>query len=148
MKNIALASARSSAVAGRLQLEHLRVSSANVEKLFVAPLLGNNPIFEDQDSICHFDSREAMRNQERRFTRCQFAKPFEDFMLGASIQRSRGLVQNEELRITQIGARESDFLPFSPGKIDSPFEPATQTLLIAVRKLANHIIRQTLAGSR
>src|SRR4029077_16857852 len=88
-----------------------------------------------------------MRNQERHLTLCQFGKSLEDFVLGAGIQRGRGLVQNEQLCITQIGARESNFLPLSSGKIDSTLEPASQTLFIAFRKLANHIIRQTLASS-
>ncbi len=54
---------RPSAVAGRLELEHLRVASANLQKLFVVSLFGNTSIFKDEDSICHFDSREAMGNQ-------------------------------------------------------------------------------------
>src|SRR5450631_774926 len=67
-------------------------------------------------------------------------------MLGARIERRCGLVQNEQLRIAQVGARQSDLLPFPAGQVHSPFEPATQALIITIRETADYLVRQTLVS--
>ena len=112
----------------------------------MASLFGNASVFEDQNSIRHLDSREAMGNQERHLAFGKFGESLEDFMLGARIQRGRRLVQNQQLRIAQIGARQRDFLPFATGQIDSAFEPATQTLFIALGKLRITSSARLLSG--
>ena len=56
---------------------------------------------------------EAVRDQQGHLAFGQFGETFEHFVLGARIKRRRRLVQNQQLRIAQIGASERDLLPFA-----------------------------------
>lgn len=55
-----------STVSSRLKLEELRIPPALLEQLGVGSTLQNTAVFEDEDAIRHPDSREAMRNEDRR----------------------------------------------------------------------------------
>src|SRR4029077_6142695 len=46
--------------------------------------------------------------------------------------------------IAQIGARESDFLPFSAGEIESALEPAAQDLRVAFGQRSDELMRTAL----
>ena len=91
--------------------------------------------------------RSAMRTVENR---CEIrsdilpcvssAKRLEHFVFGTRVERRRRLVQNQQLRIAQIGARQRDLLPFAARQVDSAFEPAAQQLIVALGQLADHLL--------
>ena len=49
--------------------------------------------------------------------------------LGDGIQRGGRLVQDQHLRIAQIGPRQREFLPLAAGKIDAALETTAQHLI-------------------
>ena len=63
-----------------------------------------------------------MGDEERHFAGGEVGKALEDFVFGAGVQRGGGLIQDEELRVAQIGAGQGDLLPLAAGKIDAAFE--------------------------
>ena len=69
-------------------------------------------------------------------------------MFRARIQRRGGFVQDQELRVTQIGPRESDLLPFSAGKIEPTLETASENLRVALGQGADELVRAALFRRR
>ena len=88
-----------------------------------------------------------MRNKECHFPRRQLGKTAKDFELAARIERRRRLIKNQQLCVTQVGASQRNFLPFSSGKIYPLFEAPAQHLIIDPRQPANHAVRHALVGS-
>ena len=55
---------RASAIARRLQLEHLRVAPAESHQLLVAAFLGNLPACQHHDAVGHAHRRKPMRDEQ------------------------------------------------------------------------------------
>src|SRR5580704_5210792 len=89
-----------------------------------------------------------MRNQQCHLSLGEFGKSLKDFVLRPGIQRRGRLVENENLRVPQISARQRDLLPLAARKIGAALEPATQQLVVAVWQLANYAFRQALLRRR
>ena len=64
----------------------------------------------------------------------------------AGIERGGGLVENEQLRVAKIGARQGELLPFAAGEIDAALEAAAQHLVVAALQLCDHAGGQALLG--
>ena len=77
--------------------------------------LRNRAIFQYNDTFRHANGGEAMRDEEGHFRLRQFVEALKDFVFGASIESGGGLVENEDLGITQIGAAKSELLLFATG---------------------------------
>ena len=73
------------------------------------------------------------------------AKRRKTLEFAARVERSRWLIQDEKLRVAQIGARQRQFLPLAAGKIDSRLEAAAQHLVVTPGKPLHHFIGQALA---
>ena len=81
--------------------------------------------------------RSAMRTVEKRceinsaiLPLGQFSEAAENLKFAAGIERGSGFVENQQLRVAQVGASQGNFLPFSAGKIHAPVEAAPQHLFI------------------
>ena len=107
-------------------------------------LFRDSSVFENDDPVRHAHSGEPVRNQQSHLAFGQFGEPLENFVFGARVQRSRGFVQNQQLRIAKISASQRYFLPFAAGKIEPAFEAAAQQLVVAFRQSPDNRIGQTL----
>src|ERR1700676_3917100 len=122
----AAASSRWLAVTGRLQLEHFGVAAARLDELIVMTLLRNPAILENQDAIGHTHGRQAVRDQQRHLAFGEFGEALEYFVLGARVERGGRLVQDEQLRVAEIGASQRQALPFATGQIHAALEVRAQ----------------------
>src|ERR1700735_1281591 len=87
-----------------------------------------------------------MRNQQRHFSLGQLGESFKHFMLRARIQRCSRFVEDQKLRVTQIGAGQSNLLPLASRKIYTTFKAAPEHLIESIGKSANRMFRQALVG--
>jgi len=76
---------------------------------------------QDQDAIGVDDRRQPVRDDQRRATAGNLVELCLDQAFGARIQRRRGLVENEQRRVFQQGARDRDTLLFAAGKLEPAF---------------------------
>ena len=109
---------RASPVARSLQFEHLRVAARERHQLVVTSLLRDAAVLQDHDAIGHAHGREAVRNQQRHLPAGQLGEALEHFVLGPGVERSRRLIENQQLRVAQIGAGQGDLLPLSAGEVE------------------------------
>src|SRR5215469_1392096 len=89
-----------------------------------------------------------MRNQQRHLAQGQLREALEDFVLRAGIERSGRFIENKDLRIPQIGARQRYSLPLTAGKVHTSVEAAAQKLIEAVRQTADYLVGEALTGRR
>src|SRR5579864_7966303 len=66
----------------------------------------------------------------------------------SGVERGCGLVENQKLRVSQVGTSKDNLLPFSTRKIQAAIETTAQHLFVTSRKSGNYIIRHALAGCR
>src|ERR1700729_1128476 len=109
-------------------------------------VFGNAAVFENDNSVRHAHSREAMGNKQCHFSRSQLGKSLEDLEFAASVERGGRFIENQYLRVAQIGARQRYFLPFAARKIDSALKPAPQHLVVPASKPPDHFVRHALSG--
>src|SRR5580658_616604 len=76
-----------SAIAGRLQFEHLCVPAAGPDECIVRTLFDNRSTLKDDNSVRHSNCRETVRNQKGHLALGEFAESLEHFVLGFRIQR-------------------------------------------------------------
>ena len=101
---------------------------------------------KDNDPVRHLHRRKAMGDQQRHFSLGQFRKSLKDFLFTARIERCRGLIQDQQLCIPQIGTRQRHALPLSSRKVDTALKTASQLLLHSARKACDHFIRKAHLG--
>src|ERR1700733_5649500 len=87
-----------------------------------------------------------MRNQKRHLAAGQLSEAFKDLKLTARIERSGGLIKNEQLRIAQVGARQRDLLPFAAREIDAALETPAQHLVVTAGKFPDDLACQAFLG--
>ena len=92
---------------------------------------------EYDDAVGHADRGEAVGDQESHLALGEFGKALEHLELAAGIERGGGLVQDEKLRVAEIGAGEGHLLPLAAGELDSTFEAAAEHLVVAAGELAH-----------
>src|ERR1700693_2900420 len=102
------------------------------EELFVCPLLLDLAVAKHDDPVRHAHGRESVRDQHGHPSRHQLRESQEYLELGSRIERGSGLVEDETLSVTDVGAGERDLLPFATGQIDALFEPPPKHLLITL----------------
>src|SRR5256714_7321909 len=86
-----------------------------------------------------------MRDQYRHAPLRQLRKPQEHLVFGASIEGGGRLIENKDLRVTHIRARQRHLLPFAAGKLHAVVEAASQHLVEALRYPLRDRIRETAA---
>src|ERR1700682_4479845 len=116
-----------------LQFKHLGVTPTDEQKLLMTSLFGNSSVLDDENSIRHLYRGEPVRNQQRHLSACQFGKSLEYLVFGFSIQRRRRLVENQELRVAQIGARQGHLLPLAAGKVHAALASPPEATLVTLR---------------
>src|SRR5579883_271936 len=80
-----------------------------------------------------------MGDQNRHAALGQLREPAEDLVFRQGVQRGRGFVQDQNLRVAQIRARQSELLPLTTRKVHAAFKPAPEHLVQAVRKPVNDL---------
>ena len=64
----------------------------------------------------------------------KLAKALEHLELGARVERRRRLVQDQQLGVAHVGARDRDLLPLAAGEVDAAAEALAEDLVVAVRQ--------------
>ena len=105
-----------------------------------------SPSFEHDDAVRHAHRREAVRDDDRHAARHQRVEAHEDVVLGARVERRRRLVENEQLRVAHVGARERDLLPLAAGQIDAVVESAPEHLPVRAGQTRKQRRRERLLG--
>src|ERR1700722_20417270 len=134
-----------SSIAGCLHLEHARVVAAERHELAMTALFGDAAAFEDDDPLGHSNRGKSMRYQQRHLSAREVREPLKYFKLGPRVEGRCGLVENQKLRIPQVSTGQCQLLPFSPRQIDSPFEVASQQLVVTSRQTLDDLVRRTPA---
>ena len=87
--------------------------------------------------------RSAMRTLEKR---CEIStavlpslsslKRWNTSNSDARVERRGGLVEDQQLRVAHVGARDGDLLPLAAGQVDAGAEALADHLVVALRQLA------------
>ena len=85
-----------------------------------------------------------MGDQQSHFAGGEFGEALKDFKFTAGIERRGGLVEDQQLGIAQIGAREGHLLPFAAREIDAAFETPAEHLIVSAGELCNHALGKAL----
>src|SRR5215469_966555 len=109
-------------------------------------LFGDAAVFQDHDAVGHSYRREAVRNQQREFVLGQLCKLLKYLLFGLRVERGGGFIENENLRVAQVGARQSDLLPLATGEVDAAIKTPSEHLFIAGFEFSHHIVGFALAG--
>src|ERR1700730_4644148 len=104
-------------IASSLKLEQFRVAAAQGKELLVGTLLLDGAIGQDQDAVGHADGGKPVGNQHCHAVARQLGKALEDLILRAGVQGGGRLVQNQELGIAHISARQGKLLPLPARKV-------------------------------
>src|SRR5688500_2499678 len=64
----------------------------------------------------------------------QLGEAQKDIVFGARVERGGGLVEDEDLGIAHVGARERDLLPLSATEIDALIEASSEHLAVSTGK--------------
>ena len=103
-------------------------------------------VFQHDDAIGHADAGEAVRDQHDGLAAAELLEALEHFVLGARIERGGRLVEDQQLRVAHVGARDGDLLPFAAGKIDAGAKALAEQLVVLLGQLADDFIGQAALG--
>src|SRR3989449_1011682 len=120
-----------SAVPGRLQGEQLGVQPAPRHELLVCPLVHQLAPLQYQDAVGHPHRGEAVRDEHGHAALCELGEPQEHLILRPRVQRRRGLVQDQDLRIAHVSPPQRHLLPLAARQVDAAVEPPAQHLVVA-----------------
>src|SRR5512143_3379453 len=129
-------------VASSLQFEQIRVSPSSLQQLGVRACGFDRAIHQHDDAIGHADGGKAVRYQYRRLALAQFLEALEHLELRARVERRRGLVQNQELRIAHVGTRDRNLLPLASGEVDAGSKALAKDLVVSLGKLPYDLVCQ------
>ena len=92
--------------------------------------------------------RSAMRTVENRweinsaiFPVGQLGEALKNFVFAARIQRCGGFIENQQLRIAEIGSSQRHLLPFSAGEVDPAIKSPPQHLFVMQRQVCQLLRR-------
>ena len=80
-------------------------------QLVVGSLLQYPAFVEDYDAVGHPGRGHAVRDENGRLALAQGTELAKDFQFGPGIQRRSRLVEDQKLRVAEIGARQRQLLP-------------------------------------
>ena len=75
------------------------------------------------------------------------AKRSKHFEFASCVERGGRFVKDEQLRVTQIGPRQSHLLPLPTGKIDAAFEAPAEHLVVAVVESCDHSLAMLFSAA-
>ncbi len=105
----------------RLRPPQPGVASVAGQQIFVRPLLDHASVIEHQDEIGVADRGETVGDDQVRAACEQRRQRFLHLPLGDGIECARRLVENEDARILQDGARDRQPLPLAAGEAITAF---------------------------
>ena len=94
-----------------LQREERGIQTALRYQLIVRPFFDHAALLDDEDAVGHAHRGEAMRNNDRHLLHDKVRKPEKYVVFGAGIERRRGLVENEDLGVADVGTGQRNLLP-------------------------------------
>ena len=93
-----------------LLVVQLAVPAFQLQQLFVGPPLDDLAVLEHENLIGALDGREPVRDHERRASAPERLQPVLDEPLAFAIEARGRLVEDQDLRIGEDGARDGDAL--------------------------------------
>ena len=76
----------------------------------------------------------------------QLLEALEHLELGPRVEGRGGLVQDQELRVAHVGARDGDLLPLAAGEVDAGLEALADHLVVAGGQLRDDLVGQARVG--
>src|SRR2546429_1804393 len=131
-----------SAVPRRLEREQLGVQAASRHELLVRPLVHQLAPLQHENAVGHPHGGEAVRDQDGHAAVCQLREPQEHLVLRPRVERRRGLVEDQNLRIAHVSPPQRYLLPLAPRQVDAAVEPPAQHLVVTAREPGGHRVGQ------
>jgi hypothetical protein len=72
-----------------------------------------------------------VRDEDRRPAGAELLEALEHLELGPRVEGGRGLVQDQQLRVAHVGARDRDLLPLAAGEVHALAEALADDLVVA-----------------
>ena len=128
------------AVAGGLEPEELGIEPATRYQLLVGAVLHPFAVPEHENAVGHAHRREAVRDQHRHLAGGQLREPEKNLVLRTSVERRGGLIENQQLRVAQVGASQRHLLPFAARQVHAALEASAEHLVVAPRQARGHAV--------
>src|SRR5271166_3522117 len=93
----------------------LEVASAQSIEFFMSPAFDNLSLLDHQNLIGAPNGRQAVGDHKGSAALHQVGEALLDHLLGLGIEAGGGLIQNQDARFGENGARNRDALPLSTG---------------------------------
>src|SRR5579871_2320681 len=113
-----------SSVVRSLQVEQPRVAAAYGDQLIVSALLADLASLEHDDSSGLAHGRKTRRDQEHRAATREIREPGKHLGFRHGVQRGGWFIENQYLRVAQIGPSQCDLLPLAARQIETAFKAA------------------------
>src|SRR5690606_29940741 len=98
---------------------------------FVAAVLDDAAVLEHEDAVGHANGAEAVADEDGHAAGGQLAESLEHLVLCAGVESCGWFIEDEDLRVAHVGARERDLLPFAAGKVGAAIESAAEHVVEA-----------------
>lgn len=103
----------------RLEFDEVAIETAESEELGMGSAFDNLAMVEDKDAVGMLDGGQTMGNHDRGAALHQASECLLDLEFGFGIKGRSGLVEDEDGRVFQDRASNTDTLPLSSGEIHS-----------------------------
>ena len=113
-----------------MESEEAVVGAMLFHQLFVGALLGNDPVFQDEDLVGDFDGVETVGDEDNGFVGGDGEDFIKDFFFGFGIDITRRFVEDHNGRVPVESTGESDALPLSLAWLDAVFEFFVERIVV------------------
>src|SRR5215472_10816970 len=127
-----------------LEFKHLGVFAFASHQLRMVALFNNTAILKNNNTVGHAHGREAVGNQEGEFVLGELRELLKDLPLGLGIEGSGRFVEDKNLRVAQVSARQSHLLPFTAGEVHTPVKAPPEHLVVAGLEFLHHLVGAAL----
>src|SRR5581483_1597760 len=74
----------------------------------------------------------------------EFSETLKYLVLAAGVERSRRLIENQQLCLTKVSPGQGNFLPLSSREIHPAIKSPAEHLIVMMRQFPDHLVRQAL----
>src|SRR5262249_7982109 len=127
----------------QLQAVERRVAPALAQQLVVTPRFDDRSVFDDEDAVSIDDGVQAMCDHDRRSPLAEVLDRALNLTLGLRIERSRRLVEQDDRRVLEQGARDGDALALAAGDLQAVL---TDLRFIPARERRDEVVRVSGLG--
>lgn len=99
-----------------LQIHQLPILPLHPQQLLMRPLLNNDAPVQHEDDVRPLDRAQPVRHRDGRPPPRGRLQCLLDDLLRLAVQRGRGLVEEEDARVAEEGARQGDALLLAAGE--------------------------------